>query len=242
MTAAAAAMRSKFETEVLAEVARIGVEAFRPDALVKRYMAKGGGKATLYRWAKAVLASGRAEAHVELIAAQATAARAEVNPEPAAGTAGAAADATKAVIVGQHAVMRTGGAGSMALLDKLHDCIRTAEEVLAYSKTAEGKVRNSKLMLQAAETLRRSIETGAKIADRQGIPNVRRTPGAAAEPDRRALGWVMADFDVSAGAGVWWCSRLVGGLPPLRRTAFPWPTPGSGHPVGMSPGIASSIR
>jgi hypothetical protein len=64
MTAAAAAMRSKFEAEVLAEVARVGVDAFRPDTLVKRYVTKGGSKATLYRWAKAVTASGRAEAHV----------------------------------------------------------------------------------------------------------------------------------------------------------------------------------
>lgn len=162
MTAAAATMRAKFEVEVLAEVGRIGVDAFRPDALVKRYVAKGGNKATLYRWAKAILASGRAEAHVELIAAQATAARAEVNPEPASG---AAVDATKAVIAGEHVIRGTGGFGAMALLETLHDCIRTAEDVLAYAKTAEGKVRNSKLMLQAAENLRRCIETGARVAE-----------------------------------------------------------------------------
>jgi hypothetical protein len=162
MTAAAAAMRSKFEAEVLAEVARVGVDAFRPDALVKRYVTKGGGKATLYRWAKAVLTSGRAEAHVERIAAQVMAARAEVDPEPAVG---AAVDATKAVIAGEHVVRGTGGAGAMALLEKLHDCIKTAEDVLAHAKTPEGKVRNSKLMLQAGENLRRCIETGARVAE-----------------------------------------------------------------------------
>jgi hypothetical protein len=85
-----------------------------------------------------------------------------VDPEPAVG---AAVDATKAVIAGEHVVRGTGGSGAITLLEKLHDCIRTAEDVLAHTKAPEGKVRNSKLMLQAAENPPALHRTGARVAE-----------------------------------------------------------------------------
>jgi hypothetical protein len=165
MSEDALAMRDKFEQALLAEVARVGLEHFTPDAVIKRFLGCGGKRTSLYRWQRELMATDRPREHLDRVTAQAVAIRAAVDPEPAAGAAGAAADGAKAVIIAQHVVRGTGGAGAMALLEKLHDCIKTAEDVLAHAKTPEGKVRNSKLMLQAAENLRRSIETGSKIAE-----------------------------------------------------------------------------
>jgi hypothetical protein len=48
-------------------------------------------------------------------------------------------------------------AGAIPVMDRLNQCISAADQVIAFARTPEGAVRNSKLLLSASEHLRRCV-------------------------------------------------------------------------------------
>jgi hypothetical protein len=51
------------------------------------------------------------------------------------------------------------------VIDKLHKCLTAAEDVMDRSRDSAGAVRNSKMLLLAAEQLRRSLDTAVKLQE-----------------------------------------------------------------------------
>ena len=56
-------------------------------------------------------------------------------------------------------------AGAIPVMDRLNQCVAAADQVIAFARTPEGAVRNSKLLLSASEHLRRCLETAARITE-----------------------------------------------------------------------------
>ncbi len=55
------------------------------------------------------------------------------------------------------------GNTTVSVIGHLHNCMETAEQVMAHARTDEGEVRDARLLLSASEHLRRSVETVAKL-------------------------------------------------------------------------------
>jgi hypothetical protein len=53
--------------------------------------------------------------------------------------------------------------GLLPVVDLLQKCIDAAEKLSAYAHLPDGKVRNARLILQASEHLRKSVETAARL-------------------------------------------------------------------------------
>jgi len=56
------------------------------------------------------------------------------------------------------------GNATIQIVDKLEGCLRAAEQVMEFSRTAGGDVRNAKLPLAATEAQRRGLETALRVA------------------------------------------------------------------------------
>ena len=154
MAVAHSRLREEVEAAVLEEFERVGLDRFRPAVLVRRFMERGAGRSTLFRWIDELIDSGRAGQHLAQMVRAAAAERAARVPDPA---------------VSVTAVVRpeevAGGDGTIAVIQKLQACIRVAESVMQHSQDAEGKPRNVKALLTASEHLRRNLETAVKLQD-----------------------------------------------------------------------------
>ncbi len=63
--------------------------------------------------------------------------------------------------------------GTVPVIEQLGDCIRAAQQVMAYARHADGSVRSAKILLSAAEMLRRSLDTAVKL--QQALMDVAQT-------------------------------------------------------------------
>lgn len=66
----------------------------------------------------------------------------------------AAAEAAKTLPRAVEVLPATAG-GTIAAIEKLNECVAISEKVIRHAQTAEGAIRNPKLLLQASEHLRR---------------------------------------------------------------------------------------
>ena len=93
--------------------------------------------------------------------------RQEAAEARAARSNAAAADAAREATTAPPAAVRpediAGAGGTLAVIEKLQACIRAAEQVMAYARTEDGRVRNVKALLAASQHLRRSLETAIKV-------------------------------------------------------------------------------
>jgi hypothetical protein len=108
-------------------------------------MGRGASRTTLYRWASGLEASGKPDQHV-------------VRKVAAAADVGARLPA----LVKVDDVV---SAGAIPVMDRLNQCVAAAGQVIAFARTPEGAVRNSKLLLSASEHLRRCLETAARVTE-----------------------------------------------------------------------------
>jgi hypothetical protein len=164
-TAAAAArraLRPEVEGALLAELERVGPEGLNRAAVLRRFEGRGADRATLFRWAAALLASGRAGQHLARTVRAAAAERAA--RAPAAPAADAAREAVERLPVAVRPEdIAGGGPGPIAVIERLQLGIRATEQVMAHARDAEGRVRNARALLAATETLRRCLETAARL-------------------------------------------------------------------------------
>jgi hypothetical protein len=154
-------LRGELDAAILVEVERLGLDGWSKDSLVKRFMGRGASRTTLYRWVSEVVASGRPGQHVAGVLKAAVADRAAREADPSAAAA-AEVGARLPAVVRIDDVVST---GAMSVIEHLNRCVRVADQVIDFARHADGKVRNSKLLLAASEHLRRNLETAAKITD-----------------------------------------------------------------------------
>lgn len=157
-----AALRAEVEAAVLAEIERIGPDGFAKDGVVKRFVGRGTGRSTIYRWVDVILASGKPGQHIAKAVERAAAARAATTPDPAVAAAGEVIERLPAV-VRLDEMVRT--EGTVPAIERLQKCIQIAEKVISHAETPEGAVRNARLLLQASEHLRRTIDSCVRLQE-----------------------------------------------------------------------------
>lgn len=121
MTQAAAMLRAEVEDAVIAEVGRIGPSGFSKDAIVRRFVDRGAGRTTLYRWVDACLASGEPGQRLARQVKVAAERRAKRPAKPAEDAAREMAEALPAVIT----VGDTAGSSAIDVINQIRTCIRT---------------------------------------------------------------------------------------------------------------------
>jgi hypothetical protein len=159
--ASGAELRGEFEAAVLAEVTRTGGMGMDRDRLIKEFAARGCKPPTLYRWYRAVMASGRPAARVKSVVKKAAARRAKRAADPSADAAREVADKLPVPV----RVEDVAGTGALGIIERLQHVLTAAEDVMKHARTEDGKVRNARLLVGASEHLRRSLETAMKLHD-----------------------------------------------------------------------------
>ena len=140
-----------------------GVEQLERGAIARRLQDSGLGRTAAYSWIAAAIADGdvqrEAEARQAGIAALASGLGVpDAAPEPIA----------ELLPVTRHPGEVTAGPSAMMgaaipLLHHLQGVIADAKRVREVALAPDGRVRNAKLFLNAAESLRRSLETAARL-------------------------------------------------------------------------------
>lgn len=147
-----------------AALAAGGVDNIERGATARRLMDAGLGRTAAYDWIARAIDSGdvlrEAEARQAGIVALAS------------GIAAPAAeddDAPESAVVTRHPRAGGGGgvvalgSGAIPMLAHLQRCIADVEAVRNVALHPDGRVRNARLMLQAAEALRKSLETALRL-------------------------------------------------------------------------------
>ncbi len=152
-------LKAEVEAAMMEEMARLGVE-FRQARIWERFKDRGAGRSTVYRWMELMLRKGApgAAAAREIEGISGELADTE-------GSIRAVADALPRTVRMDQIVVPRAADGSASVLTRLNDCIVAAEQCMAKARDEEGKPKNSRLLLSAADNLRRCLETGAKLAD-----------------------------------------------------------------------------
>ncbi len=157
-----AALQRQVIEAAVEELVRVGPDRFRIATVVDRFLDRGLPRSTLYRWIAEARASGRLGQGVGVQVKKAAQRRAARHTDPALY---AATQMVKKLPVVTHPD-EIAGVGGQAMIDQLHDCIRAANQVMAYARDSEGKLRAPKLLLHGAEHLRRSLETAMRMLDK----------------------------------------------------------------------------
>ncbi len=165
MSKEAVALRAEVERAVVKAVERLGPGGLDRDAIVKRFLGRGPTRSTIYRWISDIVASGTPGQHVVRQVRKAAERRAKRQPDPAAAAAEVAAEVVEAAPAPLPRVeqMVDGARSVVDVVERLNACITIAEKLIRHAETAEGGVRNSKLMLNASEHLRRSLQTVVQL-------------------------------------------------------------------------------
>jgi hypothetical protein len=148
-------LKAKFEAAIAKAAATVGVDGVSKRDLIKRFSNKGTSEATLYRWFDASMASGKPGQ---------TAVRAI--KKAAVERARRGASVPKAVSATLPAVVRMedlSGAPTIKIIERLNQAIDAMDQLMAHARSEDGKVRNAKLLLGAADKLRSCLDTAVKI-------------------------------------------------------------------------------
>jgi hypothetical protein len=153
-----AALRAELEAAVLEELRRVGPVAFEKMTIARRFLGQAS-QATLYRWVDAALAKAGPRLAGEVMAAAEERATRTVEP-----SLQAAREAVATTLPRVPRVEDTAGlGGTVPAIEQLGECIRAAQQVMAYARHADGNVRSAKILLTATEVLRRSLDTAVKL-------------------------------------------------------------------------------
>jgi hypothetical protein len=136
-------VRHEFERRLIEHFNAVGPEAFQVKPVADAFLADGQrvSKPTLYRWASALIASGAlhqdADHPADVLLAAEGAITADIRLAP--------------------------NGRAFAVVDTLERCIRSANEVMNQARRLRYRPENGKVILMAAETLRRSLETTLRL-------------------------------------------------------------------------------
>ncbi len=144
-------VRGELEAALLADAERAGLDRLDRAAVVRRFVGRGASERTLYRWAAGLIDSGRAAQHLSDRLGAAAAAHAGAHPATRAAVPG---------IASTSALMGNSPAGLVVLLQ---DALACSTQVMQHARDADGRVRNAKLLLSAAGTLARCLDTAMRL-------------------------------------------------------------------------------
>jgi hypothetical protein len=161
----AAALRAKVERAVTKELERVGPAAFEARQVLQRFMGKGASQATLYRWTKAIIASGKPAEHLKGKVKAAAKRRAKRTADPASEAAREVVKALPAPLDVAAAIAPAAPETGVPFLDELKGCLARGHKMVDHSLAEDGKLRNAKVFLQGSEHIRRTIETIARVQD-----------------------------------------------------------------------------
>ena len=154
-------LREKVAVAVADEIARVGVDAFKAAPLARQFAGKTASPATLYRWIEAAkpAAVDKLAHEIKLASLE----RSERVADPAADAAREVVELLPVITTADIA----GAGGVVEFTEKLGECVRVAEQVMAHARGQDGKIRNVRALLAGSEHLRRLLETAAKM--REGL-------------------------------------------------------------------------
>jgi len=154
-------LKREVEAAVIEEAERVGPTGIDRKAVVDPFLDRGVSQATLYRWVAACLNTGDPTRRALAKIREARAAKPAREPIPVEDIEAALPHAEAAL---EAVTGAPKGNATIAIIDKLEECLRAAEQVMAYARTKEGDVRNAKLLLTATEAQRRGLETALRIS------------------------------------------------------------------------------
>jgi hypothetical protein len=152
-------LKAKFEAAIAKSVAAVGVNGLSKRDLIKRFSNKGTSEATLYRWFEASIASGKPGQKAVRSVKAAAAARGRRGADPASSVAKAVTETLPAVV----RLDDVSGTPTIRIIERLNQAIDAMDQLMAHARTEDGKVRNAKLLLGAADKLRACLDTAVKI-------------------------------------------------------------------------------
>jgi hypothetical protein len=159
MTREAMALHAELEAAILTEVEALGVKRFSKASVVRPFLDRCS-QATLYRWTNEILAAGKPGQHAIRRAREAADARALVSLDPVTEVLEAVKDRLPAVI----RIEDVGAGGTTrGVIARLEHVMSDVEMLVKHAKTADGAVRNARLLLVALTELRRCLETSVRI-------------------------------------------------------------------------------
>ena len=162
-----AALRKIVEAEVVAAFAQYG-EKMSSAVIVKAHLDRGATRATLFRWVKKKLeavsgrkvipGAGQRQSRSQNSSNGGKTGVAVKEPEEISGErlSAAVADGRR----------RHGTSEKPSVLDELDCSIYAAHQIMIHARNADGTVKNTKLLSQGAELLRRCMETKQRMLER----------------------------------------------------------------------------
>ena len=128
-------LRQQVDAAVASIYGKEGV-GFSAALIVREFAGRGAGESTLYRWIKDAIARG--------VWVQAPTPTLEGN-------------------LTQH--RQVAEAGTIEVIARLKTCVEVADQVIRHARTADGLVKNARLLLMSSEHLRRCLETAARLQE-----------------------------------------------------------------------------
>jgi hypothetical protein len=169
-------VRTEAEEFIRSEIERVGIAGLDGAGITRRFVAKGASRARVQAWiteAKREAAAGPSATDRASVAAATAVEEAEIREATMDQAAARAAmldrlppRAELDAIEDSISATSMLPASTEAILDRLQRTMDTCSLVLAHAHTPEGKLRNPRMALQAADTLRRCLETALKLYDK----------------------------------------------------------------------------
>jgi hypothetical protein len=159
------ALRIEVETAIIDAVERLGPDGVSRIEVLRPFMKRGVHRASLYRWYDEYLESGKPGQHITKQVRAAVQARAERAAEAGTDVMDEAAAELQAMLPD---VLRPedliGGADTaIDIMAKLRTIIAGFEQLVAHSKTTDGKIRNARLLIASLAELRKTLETAVRF-------------------------------------------------------------------------------
>jgi hypothetical protein len=145
-------LRARVESAVNKAVAATGVEGFRKDRVVRRFLDQGASRATIYRWVDQHIASGIPSQKA------ARAVRAAARARGPDGRAQVVAELEARMPVGA-GLDHVAGGRTVNVIERLQRVLENLDAVVLHAKAPDGSVRNAKLLVLASDKTRAALET-----------------------------------------------------------------------------------
>jgi hypothetical protein len=145
-------LRARVESAVNKAVAATGVEGFRKDRVVRRFLDQGASRATIYRGVDQHIASGIPSQKA------ARAVRAAARARGPDGRAQVVAELEARMPVGA-GLDHVAGGRTVNVIERLQRVLENLDAVVLHAKAPDGSVRNAKLLVLASDKTRAALET-----------------------------------------------------------------------------------
>jgi hypothetical protein len=181
-TNADSSLRREVEAAVAKAVKTIGIDRFRKEPIVQRFIGRGAAVSSLYRWIDASIASGKPGQAAVRAVKKAVKARAARTPDPVSEIVEEVREHLPAAV----RLEEVSGTPTVKIIEELGTVVADLKSLVKHAKGADGSVRNARLLLSASDRVRACMETALKIqAAMRDIDQVDRLHDAILDEIRR---------------------------------------------------------